>query len=216
MEPATDPPTDRWHAIRSRQRELITDAVIAAVTGHPQETVTVSTVASIARISRKTFYKYFRSLDEAMAFAAEAALRGIGLPAPETLHGQTGMERFLATIEGMMLSGLAQPELLRFLSHFDFAFRGNLAPEVERSFSLTVEKLYQGVGETFLEGQRDGSIRADLDPVLTVATAGNAALGLVQRIVSFPLDAELEAIARLELEAWGNLLAPVEGGVPSR
>jgi hypothetical protein len=126
------------------------------------------------------------------------------------------MERFLATIEGMMLSGLAQPELLRFLSHFDFAFRGNLAPEVERSFSLTVEKLYQGVGETFLEGQRDGSIRADLDPVLTVATAGNAALGLVQRIVSFPLDAELEAIARLELEAWGNLLAPVEGGVPSR
>jgi hypothetical protein len=116
----------------------------------------------------------------------------------------------------MMLSGLAQPELLRFLSHFDFAFRATLRLRWRGRSQLSVEKLYQGVGETFLEGQRDGSIRADLDPVLTVATAGNAALGLVQRIVSFPLDAELEAIARLELEAWRNLLAPVEAAPPSR
>ena len=141
MELAADQLIDRWHPIWARQRELIADAVISAVTGHPQEAVTVSTVASKARISRKTFYKYFGSLDEAMAFAAESALRGIGLPAPEALAGHTGMERFLATIEGMMVSGLARPELLRFLAHFDFAFRGHLAPDVERSFSLSVEKL---------------------------------------------------------------------------
>ncbi|CAO5226642.1 hypothetical protein FAGKG844_1060003 [Frankia sp. AgKG'84/4] len=68
-------PEGQWDEFRQSQRELIADAVIRAASQAPGVPIDVTLVASTAGMSRKTFYKYFDSLGDAVLFTQTAVLR---------------------------------------------------------------------------------------------------------------------------------------------
>jgi len=204
---------DRWDGFRGEQRAVIADAIIGIIADQPDHVPTVTDVADAVGISRKTYYKYFEDLSGAMVFAQQRALARLseaGAVAPGT--ASNGRERLLGMFESSMLSALKQPELLRFLSFFDYSFRHRgLTSQQHVSYEASVRASLSDIFDAFAAGQVDGSIRDDLDPERTLFTMGHSVMGLVQRVMlADPRTLrELGAPAiRLELEVWRQFLTP--------
>ncbi|WP_040831274.1 TetR/AcrR family transcriptional regulator [Nocardia jiangxiensis] len=201
-----------WDVFRDRQRAEVAEATIALV-AETDAPVTISEIADRAGMSRRTFYKHFPTLGAAMVHTHSVVVDRIRAHAERAQHRDlNGLGRLIAGCRSLFDAGKEHPEFIRFLSYFDFTFRRHgLTPEQLAEFG----ELYAGELLLPIEllhvGQRDGSIRTDLDARSTAIALGNATIGVLQRLQIMDeytngRDEAAQALFDLELEAWRTYL----------
>lgn len=85
-----DPQLSRREANKTRTRDALVDAVYALLSAEGVESLTAERVADAAGISRRTFFNYFSSVEEVVAYRAqqvyeELQVRLMARPAEESL-----------------------------------------------------------------------------------------------------------------------------------
>ncbi len=205
--------SDRWDEFRTSQREDFADSIIAAVSDPAAGALSVTDVVRRAGTSRKTFYKYFDSLTAATIYTQRSVIRRIGEHASATVPAtDLGRERLLSILRDQSTVATESPALFRFLAYFDYTFRyTGMGRDEEYAFDAAMRALAAEATDLFRAGQADGSIRADLDPELTVEAMAGAMIGLVQRYLaitsSTPNPQLVLELADLEVSAWRSYLS---------
>lgn len=196
-------------AFRERQRADIANALIELVGRSGFAAVNVSDLVRVVGMSRKTFYKYFPSIEAALTFTQKMVLTGMRTE-PEPGQ-QPGLSRFIGQLRRITDFTLHHPERMVFLSFFDFAVKEYIsAADREAYDAFTVHQVDDSLS-AFVQGQRDGSIDPGLSALETTLASTNAIFGLAQRCVNSPMiSKDPRLIVRLidaELQAWEGLLA---------
>ncbi|HWH26175.1 MAG TPA: TetR/AcrR family transcriptional regulator [Pseudolysinimonas sp.] len=206
-------PTDRWDAFRAQQRDDIATAIIEAVAAGSTEQLSVSNLVDRAGISRKTFYKYFDDVGAALVYTHERVLRHMGENWPVTTGDRANhREMVLEMLANIELAARRSPHDFAYLAFFDFVAAGRTRSGDEAAFDNLMRAQQQGIIDTFISGQAEGSIRLDLDPETTIWAISNATFGLVQRSLVIGLhgefSGELSAAMKLVIQSWRELLTP--------
>lgn len=204
---------DRWEGFRDGQREEFADSIIAAVSDPVAGGLSVTEIVKRAGTSRKTFYKYFDSLSAAVIYTQKSVLRRFAVHAQAVAsEASLGRERLLTVLQDQSTVATESPALFRFLSFFDFTFRHvGMAQDEQFAYDTAMQVLAADAIKIFREGQVDGSIRADLEPELTVGAMSGAMIGLIQRYLAITASAPkpnlLLEMAELEASAWRSYLS---------
>lgn len=207
---------DAWELFRDSQRAGIAEAIIALI-GEQDEPVTIAEISQRAGISRPTFYKYFPRLGAAMLYVHLEVIDAI------TRHAQAAVAASAGAGIGKVLAGfgafkdlvLDRPDLIRFTSYFDFTFRRHGLSTEERRQLHDVERERSRFGlASFLDGQRDGSIKSELDAEETLQVMSLALVGLAQRLVVTidepdAVGVDVDAAFEVALEVWRRYLLSV-------
>lgn len=207
IEPA---PQGHWESFREEQRNHIALAMISSVSDPLLEALTVSDIAARAGMSRKTFYKYFDSLQAATSYTYGMILKTITRGALETISPNwSGLDKFLHILEQLAHTGTTNPHWIRFISYFDHSTSGLQESEQESVQELT-SLLFSDFAEQFERGQLDGSIRADLAVKGTVLAISTAVIAVLQRCIllqprTFSGQSSAQII-ELELRVWRSYL----------
>ena len=164
-----------------------------------------------AGISKKTLYRYFSSKED-LALTAERRILSemmdsINTRIEETANsGKDAYER-LAEIYKTHLLGfiMDNPKLFKFTAQFDVNVTG-LHEELDsgREFTEYIRDMKDFTGQLIIEGQGDGSIRRDIDPVVTSITFNNSLMGLALRI--YAREENISAEQGMGLEMIGHLI----------
>ena len=202
----------RWDEFRNKQREDFADRIIESVSDAAAGALNVTDVVRRTGTSRKTFYKYFDSLTAAVIYTQRSVIRRVSEHAGTTVPAaDSGRERLLAILRDQSTLATESPALFRFLSYFDYTFRyTGMGRDEQYAFDTAMRTLATEATDIFRSGQSDGSIRADLDPDLTVGAMSGAMIGLVQRYLAItaasPNPEQLLELADLEVSAWRSYL----------
>ncbi|MCK9893495.1 TetR/AcrR family transcriptional regulator [Frankia sp. AgB32] len=126
-------------------------------------------------MSRKTFYKYFDSLGEAVISAQSMALRSLSIAHP---NGPTGTPLDQVITQ---LRWVAQmpPDHVQVINMVDFSMRSlGVDPEQQKGFLGEFGAGWKAFINVVHAGQRDGTIRADIEPHILAENLGRAVLGI--------------------------------------
>ncbi|MDP3305799.1 MAG: TetR/AcrR family transcriptional regulator [Erysipelotrichaceae bacterium] len=144
-------------------------------------------IAQMAKISRKTLYRYFRSKEEiAMeieldVFRTFVSIQNKYVP---TLKG-SGYDKLASYLEKLdsMVDELSQ--LIRFTGMFDYYLVGEY-PNTgsHKEFVQLIEKVDEPFFAFLSEGVKDGSIVTDVEIAYLARTLSNSFLALAQRVVT--------------------------------
>jgi len=158
-------------------------------------------IAEIAKISRKTLYRYFSSKEEiAMEIELEVFKTFVGIQEEIVKNIQgNGYEKLSQYLEKLdvLVDDLSQ--LIRLTGMFDYYLVGEYPNESSQNDFM---KLIGKVDEPFIqflnEGVNDGSIKVDIEISYLARTISNSFLALAQRVVTRQnhLDVELNIESR--------------------
>jgi AcrR family transcriptional regulator len=158
-------------------------------------------IADLAKISRKTLYRYFSSKEE-IAMEIELSIFETLLTVQnqyiQNLQG-SGYEKLSRYLEKLDELVDEYHQLVRFTGLFDFYMVGDYPNQNMRTAFID---LIQKVDQPFIlfiqEGLKDGSIVSDLDVNYLARTIANSFLSLAQRITTrqSQLDQELNIDSR--------------------
>lgn len=212
---------DALEQFRAQQRDQIGTALIRLVVDQGFSGANVSALTQRAGISRKTFYKYFPSIESALLYTRKLVLRELSAEELEVLPSNSGLDLFLHPLEKIRSFVATHQDHLRFLSFFDFALSAfGIVGEEVAEYEASMSELLRFPLDAFTAGQRDGTIRADLDPRETVLTCSTAVFGAAQRCVAIPgtqRDRKLaDTIMRTEIDVWRTHLAGPNSSTNSR
>ncbi|HTN57922.1 MAG TPA: TetR family transcriptional regulator, partial [Protaetiibacter sp.] len=150
---------DGFEEFRRGQRRAIAAALIAVVTEGGIAAANVSELVRELKMSRKTFYKYFSSIEEALVYAQELVLADF--ETASAANGETGADRFVAGLRRLVTLALDDPARMRFLGFFDYAVRDyRMGAAARAEYDDFTAELVSPPLASFRAGQRDGSIRA--------------------------------------------------------
>lgn len=177
---------ERLEGREKRKKEIIQVAWdLFQENGFPE--TTMANVATEAKISRKTLYQYFKSKEE-IAFEIEVEvfqsyIRIMDQVIP-TLKG-SGYEKLKAYFEVIDKNLDRHKNAIRFTGIFDFNLKDDYPNEpIVETFIDVIHRSNGYLNDILLEGMEDGSIRNDIDPVLTAETISDSWLCLSQRVFS--------------------------------
>ena len=151
--------------------------------------VDMKEIAAAARVSRATLYRYFPSkkllVYEILRWQAD--LNAEGYHAARQAFAGNGFEKFSQFVAQLVDAYRAFPDMFRFMGMVDFYYCSKDSSEdlielyQDVFYSLLVEETPQAYLE---EGQRDGSVRADIDPRVYTATVIAALVSLAEQITA--------------------------------
>jgi AcrR family transcriptional regulator len=195
-------------AFREQQRVAIATALIELVGTSGFAAVNVSDLVRVVGISRKTFYKYFSSIEAALIYTQKLVLTGMRTePAP---RHKSGLSRFIGQLRSIANLALEHPEQMIFLSFFDFAVKAYISTADRESYEAFTVSLADEVLSAFTHGQQDGSIDPELPALETALASTNAVFGLAQRCLNSLLATKDQRLTQrlitAELDAWENVL----------
>jgi TetR/AcrR family transcriptional regulator len=166
---------------RDNQRERILEAAEALFIRDGLDNVSLSSIASAARMARITLYEYFPNKEE-IAWAILHKIFETSRPGPARLLEGSGF----AQIEDFMLGMLRQveenPAHGRFIVEFNALYARQASSERMRQLTGRSSGSAGGrIAGLVRAGIADGSLRADLDPVLVSAALWNLVSGMNSR-----------------------------------
>lgn len=167
---------DRREREREIRRKDIIDAAEKLFFANDYENITMNDIAEKAEMARGTLYQYFKNKDDIYAAIAIRAAKMIGESFQELLtKDQTGIEKMRSICEFYYDFYKKCPGYYNAYYHSGmFEFEGSPTLEKlreirKKSFSVAVNAVEDGI--------KDGSLRSDLNPVVTtlymLATANN-------------------------------------------
>ena len=144
-------------------------------------------IASSAGLSRRTIYRYFKTKED-LAYEVTIGLlnewnayqRGVF----NKLEG-SGIERLELFLSKLIDHMSKKPDVMRYLSEFDFYFKDESNSANEDSMSRFNEIILESeslLNEIMILGKEDKSIKENLDAKLMVATMSNVLWSFAQRI----------------------------------
>lgn len=176
---------ERLEQKEKRKNEILNVARELFITKGLSET-TMDNIASEIKITRRTLYRYYKTKEE-LAFEIEIMLFEelyyFQTKIYKTLvgNGLKKIELFLNEIASYVE---AKPSIIRFSGVFDFYFTGEYPYlELTNRFKNMISSNDYILEQLIRDGIEDGSIRLDIDPVITGLTISNVLLSLSQRVL---------------------------------
>jgi len=183
-----------YHAHRERQRRRILDAAWKLFDERGIDRVTMAEITAASGVQPSTMYQYFSSKDdivwailsELMAEARDRAKENVDA-APNALARLTALLEFMA-------DELSNRQVnVRFMAQFDAMYARDWPAERLLTLESQINpQAFQFFTDLIREGIADGSLRADLDPGLTMHAVINAVIGAQRRLASLGNKVELE------------------------
>lgn len=208
--PTTQLAANSWELFRDGQKSGIAAAIIELV-NEQDSPITIAQISERAGVSRPTFYKYFPTIGAAMLFVHRQVIEQMSVYGQVHTHsdGVDGITQFLEQISTLAVIAQARPDLLRFTSYFDYTFRRyGLTDDEHRVLGEDEANLFAIARAPFERGQKDGSIRPDLDATHTVEAIGTSILGLAQRVlVTESAQTDIEHHFAIAFDAWRRYLS---------
>lgn len=163
---------------------------------------TMDSIAKEVKITRRTLYRYFKTKEE-LAFEIEIMLfeelYKFQNEIYATLTGN-GLEKIELYLNGLASYVEGNSSVIRYSGEFDYYFRGEYPYlELTTRFKNMISSNDHLLEQLIVEGIADGSIRKDIDPVLTGLTINNVLLSLSQRVLSREKHLEEEQGASREM-----------------
>lgn len=183
-----------YHVHRERQRRRILESAEKLFDEYGIDRVTMSEITSASGVRTSTVYQYFSGKDDIIWAILEKVLAESASRAKAAMDGEkTALKKVTALLELMADDLTAQQAKVRFVAQFDAMYARDWP--AERLLLLEAQIGMDGfecLGELIREGVADGSLRADLDPELTLHAVMNAVVGAQRRLASLGNRVELE------------------------
>jgi AcrR family transcriptional regulator len=189
-----DPPRRSYHAHRERQRRRILAAGEELFDECGIGRVTMAEIIAASGLRASTIYQYFSNKDDIVWAILEDALKDSATRAKKaTETAVTALAKITALLEFMADELTGNRARVRFLAQFDAMYARDWP--AERLITLETQLGFDGrqyfVG-LIRDGIADGSLRADLDPGITMHAVMNALAGAQRRLASLGSKVELE------------------------
>ncbi len=175
---------ERQELKENRKNEILNAARELFITRGLSAT-TMDNIAEEVKITRRTLYRYYKTKEE-LAFEIEIMLfedlYDFQNKVYKTLEGNglKKIELFLNEIASYVESNSS---IIKFSGEFDYYFRGEYPYiELTNRFKNMISSNDYMLEQLIRDGIEDGSIRKDIDPVITGLTISNVLLSLSQRV----------------------------------
>ncbi len=183
-----------YHQHRERQRRRILDAAAGLFDERGIDRVALSDITSSAGVRASTTYQYFANKDEIIWALFERMLESsVARMRDATRTAETTIEKITALLECMADDLTNDRATVRFMAQFDAMYARDLSPE--RLLAIEAQVSPHGIeylGTLIREGVADGSLRADLDPEVSMHAVMNAVIGTQRRLASLGRRVEIE------------------------
>ncbi|MFL0250992.1 TetR/AcrR family transcriptional regulator [Clostridium neuense] len=176
---------DSWHEkVRIKNREEIIEAGKKLFLKYNFIDVKVKDVCTLASISRVTFYKHFKSMDELVFEVQMNILRhmvkAIKGKANDKVSGKEMIENMLYA---WISFAKEYKEEMKFIFLFDFYYGANNSNEdLKSKYKNFIFEDNNFFNEAIDKGIEDKSLRRDLEPVRVGCLIFQTIMGLLQRI----------------------------------
>lgn len=145
-------------------------------------------IAEAAGLTRRTLYRHFETKED-LAFETtilimkEMNAQSLGIY--NGLHGN-GIEKLESFLIQLVSSIEKQPSTMKYLGEFDFYFKDEAIGKPQENhmddFNSTILQSDDMIKSLIVQGVQDGSIHADIDIDLTMATISNVLWAFGQRV----------------------------------
>ena len=190
--PTSSPRT--YHIHRERQRRRILEAAEKLFDERGIDRVTMTEIISASELRPSTIYQYFSSKDDIVWAILEVVLADFSARAKIAIDREkTALAKITALLELMADDLTRKQAKVRFLAQFDAMYARDWP--AERLLTLEAQinpEGFEHFSRLIREGIADGSLRADLDPELTLHAVINAVVGAQRRLASLGGRVELE------------------------
>jgi AcrR family transcriptional regulator len=190
--PTSSPRT--YHIHRERQRRRILEAAKKLFDEKGIDRVTMTEIISATELRTSTIYQYFSNKDDIVWAILEGVLEDLAARAKIAMERErTALAKITALLELMADDLTKNPARVRFMAQFDAMYARDWS--AERLLTLEAQIYPEGFryfGSLIRDGIADGSLRADLDPELTMHAVMNAVVGAQRRLASLGSRVELE------------------------
>ena len=195
MPPKPSQPEPRtYRAHRDRQRARILTAAANLFDQQGIDRTTMAELIAASQLRTSTIYQYFANKDDIVWALLGKAMEDAALHSKKFVDdATTGLGKIAGLLDFMADELATNPARVRFMAQFDAMYARDWP--VERLLILEGQFHDQGfqVFRTLIrEGIADGSLRADLDPDLTLHAVINAVIGAQRRLASLGAKVELE------------------------
>jgi len=176
-------------ALKDKHRQEILDVGMQLFLEKGVADVDMKEVAAAAGLSRATLYRYFPS-KKALVYAIlrwQSEVNAEGYHAARQAFAGNGFEKFSQFVAQLLDAYRAFPDMFRFMGMVDFYYCSKDSAEdlIELYQDVFYGLLVEETPQSYLEeGQRDGSVRADIDPRLYTATVIASLVSLAEQITA--------------------------------
>ncbi len=156
--------------------------------------VTMADLTAASGIRASTMYEYFANKDDVVWAIVSDVFRDGAKRAQEKLEGaKTALSKIAALLEFIADDLEKYPAQVRFMAQFDAMYARNWPAERLLSLEAQINPLgFSYFRKLIRAGMADGSLRADLDPDLTMQAVLNAVIGAQRRLASLGNKVEVE------------------------
>lgn len=179
--------SDSWHEkLRNKNREEIILAGKELFLKSNFLNVNIKDVCNLAGISRVTFYKHFKSIDELIFEVQIDILNNMTrfISDRDSLNA-TGRERIETMLYAWIEFGKLNKSYIKFIILFDLyyeSFEKNAELKSQYENFVSTSKNKDFFNSAISVGIKDGSLRSDLDTVKTGYYIFQTIMGLLQRM----------------------------------
>lgn len=219
--------TERRLRERARRREDLLDAAERLFAERGVAPTTVEDVAAAAEVGKGTLYLYFENKDALFGAVAGRALDAILARAEEVVtDAPSGLDGVRALLDAHLEHTTTHPWKTRILlSSLERGAIADMAGPALAGYRSSLTALQSLATHQIRRGQRDGSVRGDLDPPLAWLQLWANTLGVLvlllhreemQRRVPFPIEPGALLRAHVDFQLRGLAPAPSPpGGDPT-
>ena len=190
----TIPANKTYHLHRERQRRRILEAAEKLFDVYGIDRITMSEITAASGVRTSTTYQYFSSKDDIVWAILENLMADTATRAEKAMADeQTAFGKIAALLELMADDLVERRANVRFLAQFDAMYARDWP--VERLLTIEARIVpdgFQHFAALVRAGIDDGSLRADLNPELTMHAVVNAAIGAQRRLASLGVRVEQE------------------------
>ncbi|MEM7138642.1 MAG: TetR/AcrR family transcriptional regulator [Myxococcota bacterium] len=210
---------ERRERERVARREAILDAAEELTTNVGYEALRMDAVADAAELSKGTLYLYFQN-KQALCAGVAARLIGEFIPLLEAhvADARSGLDAARRVLESYCEFTRENPQHFRFaLTWLSAGEKLDDSTEAFRSYQQRVGEVLQHAVVAIERGQRDGSVRKDIDPLPHAVQLWSSMLGVIlidlnkesisQRI---PVPVALDQVVDLHIDAMARALGGKE------
>ncbi len=214
------PAPNAYRAHRERQRRRILDSARTLMDGRGIDRVTMAELTAASGVQPSTMYQYFANKDDIIwALVAEEFGRGAKKTTQKLEAAPNALAEITALLDSLCDELSNHPSNVRFMAQFDAMYARDWP--AERLLAVESQFAPEGFGfftKLVRKGIADGSLRADLDPDLTMHAVLNAMIGAQRRLASLGTKVEAEyghTVDRLFREAVRIILLGLRAPAPS-
>ena len=208
---------ERKEKEKEQRRNTIIDAAQALFFDKPYDEITIEAIAERAQLAKGTVYLYFKSKEEVYSAVALRGARILNQMFKKKMKGKkNGLEKAFATGEAYYQFSKEQPQYFKMFTEAENLALCSDYKTSQALFNVSQENL-EIVLNAVIDGEKDGSIKPDLDPKLTAIFLIQSTKSMIQLTPGFEMflkqaGADKDATLRFTLQALRLSLQKPQNG----